>query len=79
MENELNAKQKRFCDKDLLDFNGKQAPIRVGYSAKTAEVQASHLLRILKVKTNIFNQNLRDSSLRNIMKLISARLRFCFI
>ncbi len=46
---ELNAKQLRFVDEYLIDLNGKQAAIRAGYSAKTAEVQASRLLSLAKV------------------------------
>ncbi|MCK9210342.1 MAG: terminase small subunit [Ignavibacteriaceae bacterium] len=34
----------------LKDFNGKNAAQRVGYSEKTAEAQASRLLRNVKVK-----------------------------
>ena len=37
-------KQRTFCDEYLIDMNGKQAAIRAGYSAKSAEVQASQLL-----------------------------------
>lgn len=47
---ELNKKQQSFCIEYIKDFNGKQAAIRAGYSKKTAEVQASQILRILKVQ-----------------------------
>lgn len=33
---ELNQKQKRFCDEYLIDLNATQAAIRAGYSKKTA-------------------------------------------
>ena len=46
----LSIKQKTFCDEYLVDLNGKQAAIRAGYSAKTAEFQASRLLRDAKVQ-----------------------------
>jgi len=46
----LNDKQKRFCEEYMIDFNGKHAGIRAGYNAKTAEQQASRLLRNVKVK-----------------------------
>ena len=46
----LNPKQKDFCCEYLIDLNGKQAAIRAGYSQKTAEVQASRLLSLAKVK-----------------------------
>lgn len=46
---ELRGKQRLFVLEYLKDLNGKQAAIRAGYSEKTAEVQASQTLRILKV------------------------------
>jgi len=39
-----------FCREYLKDRNGKQAAIRAGYSRKTAEVQASTILRRPKVR-----------------------------
>lgn len=50
---ELTPKQSRFVDEYMIDLNGKQAAIRTGYSAKTAEVQASRLLSNVKVKAEI--------------------------
>ncbi len=49
----LNEKQKRFVQEYLIDLNAKQAAIRAGYSPKTAEVQASRLLSLVKVQTEI--------------------------
>ena len=40
----LTSKQALFVEEYLKDMNGKQAAIRTGYSAKSAEVQASILL-----------------------------------
>jgi phage terminase small subunit len=45
----LTLKQSRFVEEYIVDLNGKQAAIRAGYSAKTAEVQASRLLTNAKV------------------------------
>lgn len=45
----LNDRQRRFALEYLIDRNGKQAAIRAGYSAKTAEQQGSKLLRNPKV------------------------------
>lgn len=59
--NELNPKQERFCAEFLVDMNGKQAAIRAGYSAKTAEVQASRLLSNAKVA-------LRLNALRSVIE-----------
>ena len=49
----LNPKQKRFVSEYLIDLNAKQAAIRAGYSPKTAEVQASRLLSLVKVQNEI--------------------------
>lgn len=49
----LTPKQMRFVDEWLIDFNGKQAAIRAGYSAKTAEATAARLLRNVKVQAEI--------------------------
>jgi phage terminase small subunit len=46
----LTPKQKAFCQQYLVDLNGKQAAIRAGYSARTAEFQASRLLSFVKVQ-----------------------------
>ena len=40
----LTAKQIRFVDEYLVDFNGTQAAIRAGYSEKTAAATATGLL-----------------------------------
>lgn len=45
----MTPKQKRFVEEYLVDLNGTQAAIRAGYSARTAESQASRLLRNVKV------------------------------
>ena len=46
----LTPKQARFVEEYLVDLNGKQAAIRAGYTSKTAEVQASRLLRHVTVQ-----------------------------
>ena len=46
----LTAKQQRFVDEYLIDLNATQAAIRVGYSKKTADQQASRLLTNIKVR-----------------------------
>lgn len=40
----LTPKQETFCREYLIDLNATQAAIRAGYSAKTAQEQASRLL-----------------------------------
>jgi phage terminase small subunit len=50
----LPEKQKRFCKAYIgCKFNGTQAAIKAGYSAKTAEVAASRLLRNVKIRAFI--------------------------
>lgn len=49
----LTARQERFCREYIIDLNGTQAAIRAGYSEKGAEVQASQLLRNIKVKHRV--------------------------
>lgn len=49
----LTAKQERFCQEYIVDFNATQAAIRAGYSKKTAIVQASQTLTKLNVQKRI--------------------------
>lgn len=46
----LSARVASFVAEYVKDFNGRQAAIRAGYSPKTADQQASRLLRSVKVK-----------------------------
>jgi phage terminase small subunit len=56
--NQASERQARFIEQYLIDGNGKKAATRAGYSKKTAESQASRLLRNAKVKAEI--QHRRD-------------------
>ena len=49
-KDKLNDKQRLFVHEYLVDLNGKQAAIRAGYAPKNAEITASKLLRLVKVK-----------------------------
>lgn len=49
----LTAMQALFVQEYLVDLNGKQAAIRAGASAKSAEVTASKWLRLGKVKAEL--------------------------
>jgi phage terminase small subunit len=62
----LSPMQKRFCEEYLLDLNGKQAAIRAGYAAKTAEVQASRLLRNVKVQRRVEELKSKRSQRTNL-------------
>lgn len=49
----MTPKQEKFCAEYLVDLNAKQAAIRAGYSAKTAESIGSRLLSNVNVKNHI--------------------------
>lgn len=49
----LTLKQAQFVREYLVDLNATQAAIRCGYSAKTAEQQASRLLRNVKIASAV--------------------------
>src|SRR5947209_2800715 len=53
MSKKLTRKQIRFIEEYLIDSNGRQAAVRAGYSAKTAHVIASRLLKNRKVKAEV--------------------------
>lgn len=53
MADDLNEKQKRFCEEYVIDHNGKVAAIRSGYSYDTAAQIASRLLTKAKVQEYI--------------------------
>lgn len=52
-DNGLNTQQQLFIDEYLVDFNGKQAAIRAGYSERSAESTSSRLLSLDKFKLAI--------------------------
>lgn len=52
-KDQLTPKQERFCQEYLIDLNATQAAIRAGYSAKTAQEQASRLLSNVMVQAAI--------------------------
>lgn len=49
----LNERQSRFVNEYLIDLNGTQAAIRAGYSARTANEQASRLLTNVSVQAQL--------------------------
>lgn len=71
----------RFVDEYIIDFNGKQAAIRAGYSAHTAEVKASQLLSQVKVQELIAKRQEKrlqrieirqDDILRELLNMLAA-------
>ena len=53
----LNDQQELFCREYIIDFNGRQAAIRAGYSPKTAAATASRMLN--NVNTQAFLRELK--------------------
>lgn len=49
----MNAKQQRFIDEYLIDFNATRAALVAGYSNKTARAQGARLLTNANVKAEI--------------------------
>lgn len=76
----LTEKKKRFCHEYLIDYNGKQAAIRSGFSARSATQQASMMLAedvvrvYLKEITQRVNTDLTVTAERVIREF--ARLAF---
>jgi len=52
-ERALTPKQQMFIREYLIDLNATQAAIRAGYSAKTANEQASRLLANVNIKAHV--------------------------
>jgi len=79
----LSARQTRFVQEFMIDLCGKAAAVRTGYSSKTAEVQASRLLRNAKVQTAIQEEmQARRERLRVDADRVAsefARIAFCDI
>lgn len=57
----LTPKQQRFVEEYLVDLNATQAAIRAGYSAKTANEQASALLAKLSIQQAVQEQRTKVS------------------
>lgn len=75
----ITAKQRLFALEYMVDFNATQAAIRAGYSEKTAEQQASRLLRNVKVEKFISTlQKERESDcimkVEDLQKMIHDRI-----
>ena len=66
--NTLTPRQELFVAEYLVDLNAKQAAIRAGYSARTAEQQAYQLLQ----KTSVANAISTKVSERAAMLDVSA-------
>lgn len=73
---QMPEKRKRFCEEYMIDLNGKQAAIRAGYNPKTAESQASRMLRDVKVQAYIAELRAKVSAKLELTKeMILEELR----
>lgn len=77
----LTEKQRRFIEEYLIDLDGRNAAIRAGYAPKAAEVQASRLLRLVKVRSAV-DQAIAERSKRtgvNQDKIIRELAKIAFL
>ena len=83
----LTLKQARFVREYLIDHNGKQAAIRANYAPRSAEMQASRLLSIEKVRQAVEAGTTRqlkaldvsaDRVLREVARIAFSDLRGMF-
>lgn len=76
----LNQKQVRFVQEYMKTNNITQSAIKAGYSAKTATVQGSRLLTLVKVKdyVNAINERLESekiADIQEVMEYLTAVMR----
>ena len=76
----LNQKQIRFVQEYMKTNNITQSAIKAGYSAKTATVQGSRLLTLVKVKdyVNAINERLESekiADIQEVMEYLTAVMR----
>jgi phage terminase small subunit len=64
----ITPKQAEFCRQYMVDFNGKQAAIRAGYSPKAAEFQAARMLRYDKVQDYLTKLQAEARAMTDITK-----------
>lgn len=78
---ELNDQQERFCREYAIDLNARQAAVRAGYSAKTAQAQSSRLLTNVIISGRIQElldarskrtEITADTILRELLKIATA-------
>ncbi|MCG7985054.1 MAG: terminase small subunit [Candidatus Thiodiazotropha lotti] len=72
----LNLKQQQFVLEYTKDFNGAQAAIRAGYSAKTARTKAAQLLAIVSVQSALQEEVAKiQEDTRDDAKMLREQLR----
>jgi phage terminase small subunit len=75
-----NYRQRLFAKEYLKDLNAKQAAIRAGYSAKTAESKGSQLLRVVKVQEYIEKERMKleDKASLTVQKVVDELVKIGF-
>lgn len=78
--NGLSAKQQRFCEEYLVDFNSTEAAMRAGYSKKTAYAIGAENLRKPQIQAAIQEQQakLSDKTGITIEKVINEYSKIAF-
>lgn len=76
----MNARQKRFCDEYLIDYNATQAAIRAGYSPKTAKSIGQENLTKPDLKAYIDEQlerlhNEKTADAQEVLEYLTAVMR----
>lgn len=83
----LNPKEEAFCRNYIVDWNGNDAAIKAGYSAKSARAQASRLLTRVNIQSRINQLKKKrearldlkaDDVLRELLKIAKSDLRQAF-
>lgn len=76
----LSPKQIRFCEEYLVDLNGTQAAIRAGYSANSANEQASQLLAKLNIQQYVseLQKKLSEKTGATVERVINELIKLGF-
>ena len=77
-KNILTGKREKFCHEYLVDFNGTQAAIRAGYSARTAGSQGQRLLKNVDIQNKIesLKQEITEPVKREIVKREITKMKY---
>ena len=70
-EEKLTAKQKRFCEEYIIDWNGTRAAIAAGYSKKTAYSIAHENLR--KASISNYIKSIKDEAVTRINEILNKK------
>jgi phage terminase small subunit len=75
------ARAERFCQEYMVDHNGKQAAIRVGYSPRSAHVQASRMLSKANIQARIaeLSGKIRESTMITAERALEEYAKIGFL